>query len=48
MFPKEIQKNEKIPAIVLVHGSGANDRNESISYMAPFLQLSEGLLITAI
>lgn len=44
MFPKEIQKNEKIPAIVLVHGSGANDRNESISYMAPFLQLSEGLV----
>ena len=44
MFPKETQKNEKIPAIVLVHGSGANDRNESISYMAPFLQLSEGLV----
>ncbi len=36
---------KKIPAIVLVHGSGANDRNESISYMAPFLQLSEGGLV---
>ena len=44
MLPKEIANNSKIPAIVLVHGSGANDRNETIGIISPFLQLSEGLV----
>jgi dienelactone hydrolase len=44
MLPKELINDTKTPAIVLVHGSGANDRNETIGIIAPFLQLSEGLV----
>lgn len=36
------------PAVVLVHGSGANDRNETIGTAAPFLDLAEGLVAKGI
>lgn len=45
MFPKE--SKEKYPAIVLVHGSGPNDRDETIQsgslILKPFYELSKNL-----
>ena len=34
---------EKVPGLVLVHGSGPNDRDESIGPQKPFRDLAEGL-----
>ncbi len=34
---------EKLPAVVLVHGSGPNDRDETIGPNKPFRDLAEGL-----
>lgn len=34
---------EKVPAVVLVHGSGPADRDESIMKLKPFRDLAEGL-----
>ena len=44
MIPKEVDKNKKTSAIVLVHGSGSLDRNETMGILTPFLHLSEGLV----
>ncbi len=44
MIPKEVDKNKKSFGIVLVHGSGPLDRNETIGTLTPFLHLSEGLV----
>jgi uncharacterized protein len=34
---------DRVPAVVLVHGSGAHDRNEAIGPNRPFQDLAEGL-----
>jgi uncharacterized protein len=34
---------ERVPAVVLVHGSGPNDRNETIGPNRPFQDLAQGL-----
>ncbi len=44
MIPKEVDKNKKSFGIVLVHGSGPLDRNETMGILTPFLHLSEGLV----
>jgi hypothetical protein len=36
-------EGEKLPAVVLVHGSGANDRNESLGGTYVFKDIAEGL-----
>lgn len=40
---RESQKREKVPVVILVHGSGPNDMNESIGGNMPFKDLADGL-----
>jgi dienelactone hydrolase len=37
------RSRERVPAVVLVHGSGPNDRNETIGPNRPFQDLAQGL-----
>ena len=37
------RRRERLPAVVLVHGSGPNDRNETIGPNRPFQDLAQGL-----
>ena len=34
---------EKVPAVVLVHGSGASNMDEKVMKLTPFKDLAEGL-----
>jgi dienelactone hydrolase len=43
LLPKSAQTASRVPAVVLVHGSGPNDRDETISGNKPFKDLAEGL-----
>jgi uncharacterized protein len=43
-LPKVADKTaDKVPAVVLIHGSGPNDRDETIGPNRPFRDLAEGL-----
>lgn len=41
--PKGLQPGEKTPVVVLVHGSGSSDKNESIGAISPFADIAWGL-----
>ncbi len=43
MMPKHATEQAPVPAVVLVHGSGPQDRDESIGPNKPFLDISHGL-----
>ena len=43
MFPVEASEETKVPLVILVHGSGATDKDETIGPNKPFLDLAEGL-----
>lgn len=43
LLPKSAQTASRAPAVVLVHGSGPNDRDETILGNKPFKDLAEGL-----
>jgi len=38
-----VQRKGKVPAVVLVHGSGPNDRDETLAAMKPFQDIGRGL-----
>ena len=40
--------NHPVPAVVLVHGSGASDQDEKVGKLKPFRDLSEGLAVNGI
>ncbi len=42
-MPSDIAAGDKVPAVVLVHGSGPNDRDEAIGPNKPFKDLAWGL-----
>ncbi len=42
-LPKSASRNAPVAAVVLVHGSGAHDRNETIGPNRPFLDIARGL-----
>eukprot|EP01155_Anaeramoeba_flamelloides_P024458 Anaeramoba_flamelloidesa810093_96.p1 GENE.a810093_96~~a810093_96.p1 ORF type:complete len:457 (+),score=108.09 a810093_96:26-1396(+) len=42
-YPKLKTENQKYPTVILVHGSGANDQDETIGPNKPFLDLTFGL-----
>lgn len=42
-MPANVAASDKVPAVVLVHGSGPNDRDESIGPNKPFKDLAWGL-----
>jgi uncharacterized protein len=42
-LPKSASAGNKVPAVVLVHGSGPGDRDESLGPNRPFRDLAEGL-----
>lgn len=44
MIPSNFKTGTQLPAFVLVHGSGPNDRNETMGPLAPFKDLSEQLV----
>ncbi len=41
--PKNIAKGSKVPAVILVHGSGLQDRDQSLGPNKPFKDLAWGL-----
>jgi len=43
LVPKSAQAANRVPGVVLVHGSGPNDRDETILGNKPFKDLAEGL-----
>ena len=43
MLPKSASADQPVPVVVLVHGSGPQDRDETIGPNKPFLDLSHGL-----
>ena len=43
MLPKTASAEAKVPVVVLVHGSGPQDRDETIGPNKPFLDISHGL-----
>jgi hypothetical protein len=43
MFPMEAAEETQVPLVILVHGSGATDKDETIGPNKPFLDLAEGL-----
>lgn len=43
MLPKSASADAPVPVVVLVHGSGPQDRDETIGPNKPFLDLSHGL-----
>ncbi|BES63632.1 DUF3887 domain-containing protein [Gottschalkiaceae bacterium SANA] len=43
MFPIEVAGNKPVPLVILVHGSGATDKDETIGPNKPFMDLAEGL-----
>lgn len=42
-MPKDVDDRRGVPSFVLVHGSGPQDRNESIGPNRPFLDIARGL-----
>lgn len=42
-LPKSASSRTPVPAVVLVHGSGAHDRDETIGPNRPFLDIARGL-----
>ncbi len=42
-LPMEAQPSNPVPVVVLVHGSGPNDMNETVAANRPFLDLAQGL-----
>lgn len=42
-LPKNASRQSPVPAVVLVHGSGPNDRDETIGPNRPFLDIARGL-----
>src|SRR3546814_11001172 len=42
-MPKDADVDAGMPAVVLVHGSGPHDRDESIGPNKPFLDIARGL-----
>ncbi len=42
-MPKSVDGGEPVPAVVLVHGSGPNDRDETVGPNKPFKDLAWGL-----
>src|SRR3546814_2148322 len=42
-MPKDADVDAGVPAVVLVHGSGPHDRDESIGPNKPFLDIARGL-----
>jgi dienelactone hydrolase len=42
-LPKTADPAAKVPAVVLIHGSGINDRDETIGPNRPFRDIAEGL-----
>jgi dienelactone hydrolase len=42
-LPAEVSAAHKIPAVVLVHGSGSTDQDESVGANKPFADLAHGL-----
>lgn len=42
-MPKDASADAPVPAVVLVHGSGPHDRDESIGPNRPFLDIARGL-----
>ena len=42
-LPKNASTDSPVPAVVLVHGSGPNDRDETIGPNRPFLDIARGL-----
>jgi hypothetical protein len=44
MFPADMEvRSAPVPAVILVHGSGASDKDETIGPNKPFLDIAEGL-----
>ena len=42
-LPEGCSEEEKVPAVVLIHGSGSSDMNEKVGKLTPFKDLAEGL-----
>ena len=42
-LPKSASRDDKVAAVVLVHGSGPNDRDETVGANKPFKDLAWGL-----
>lgn len=42
-LPANLKKKDKVPVIILVHGSGPGDRNEKIGPLQPFKDIAYGL-----
>lgn len=43
ILPAELKRKEKVPVVVLVHGSGSSDRNEQNGPQQPFKDIAYGL-----
>ncbi len=46
--PKSVRPGEKFPIVVMVHGSGPHDRDETIGPNKPFKDIAEGLAANGI